>query len=178
MSIMLSTFGAINANMLLGPRVSFAMGRDDLFFRILGRVHVNYRTPAIAIVVQAIMSICLFTVTGVIVLYVESYNETSIFELLTDYVIFSSSIFYMLAVFSEFVLRKKHPEWERPYRTLGYPVVPMVYVVFYLWFLYYIYIGKPVEAIVGLILITLGMPVYFLYRDWAARNPEVMHDGQ
>lgn len=176
--IMCSVFGAINSNLLNGPRVSFAMGRDDVFVRLLGRVHVNYHTPAIAITVQAVMASLLVAVSGILVHYVDALRDRSIFSVLTDYVVFSASIFYMLAVLAVFVLRKKHPDWERPYRTLGYPLVPLAYVVFYIWFLYYVYVGKPFEAKVGIGLIALGLPVYYSWRAWAARHPEIMHDGQ
>lgn len=176
--VMLSTFGAINSNMLLGPRVSFAMGRDDVFFRQLGRVHVNYRTPAIAIVVQMLMAAGLVIGSAVLVYAVEGYEDTTVFDLLTNYVIFSSSIFFVLTVVSVFILRRTHPEWERPYRTWGYPVVPAVYVAFYVWFLFNVYRSEPTEANIGLGLIALGLPIYYGWRAWAKRHPEVMHDGQ
>jgi len=176
--VMCSTFGAINSNLLNGPRVSFAMGRDDVFVRQLGRVHVNYRTPAIAICVQAVMAALLVIASGILVARFPMFQERSVFDILTDYVIFSASIFYVLAVMAVIVLRWKHPEWERPYRTLGYPIIPLTYIAFYTWFLYYVYVGKPFEARVGLCLIALGIPVYFAWRKWAARHPDVMHDGQ
>ncbi len=213
--IMCSTFGAINSNMLNGPRVSFALGRDDVFFRQLGRVHVNYRTPSIAILVQAIMSSLLVIGTAAYVrlqttqpvsapaaVYSESEasdsanesqqptgaiqtavpqlaaNEVSeVFEKLTNFVVFSASIFYMLAVGSVIRLRIKHPDWDRPYRTLGYPFVPLIYLTFYGWFMFHIYRDSTFEANVGLVLVALGVPVYFLWQTWRRRNPEVMHDG-
>jgi len=177
-SVMLSVLGAINSNMLLGPRISFAMGRDDAFFRQLGRVHVNFRTPALAIIVQALMGMLLIVASAILVRFAVAFREKNIFDVLTDYVIFSASIFYMLAVLAVFVLRKKHADWERPYRTLGYPVVPLAYLAFYTWFLYYVYLRQPVEASIGVVLILLGLPIYFVYRAWARGNPEVMHDGQ
>jgi APA family basic amino acid/polyamine antiporter len=170
--VMLSTFGAINSNMLVGPRISFAMGRDDVFFRGLGRVHVNYRTPAAAIIVQAVMAIGLFVGATLIVKQITSMSETSVFELLTNYVTFAASIFYLLAVCSVFVLRRKHPDWKRPYRTLGYPLTPLLYALFYCWFLWKIYADKPFEANAGLGLIALGAVAYVGYRAWARRHPE------
>ena len=110
-------------------------------------------------------------------------NETvfevlgAIFESLTSFVVFSASIFYMLAVFSVIVLRRKRPDWERSYRTLGYPVVPILYLVFYSWFLFQVYFFKRFEANVGLGLIALGVPVYYVYRAWARKHPERLHDG-
>ncbi len=176
--MMISAFGAINSNMLLGPRVSFAMGRDDVFFRQLGRVHVNYRTPATAILVQALMSAALIVAAAILVHTVESLRETSIFDLLTNYFVFSASIFYFLNVLAVFVMRFKHPDWERPYRTLGYPVVPLIYLVFYAWFLSQIYVSNPYEANIGLCLIALGLPVFYAWRAWAKRHPQPMHDGE
>jgi APA family basic amino acid/polyamine antiporter len=176
--IMCSVFGAINSNMLNGPRVSFAMGRDDVFFRGLGRVHVNYRTPAIAIFVQAVMSSLLVIASAVLVRTVPALAKTNIFGMLTDYVIFSASIFYVLAVLSVFVLRRKHPEWDRPFRTLGYPVIPIAYVSFYAWFLSRVYLDKPFEAWTGIVLISLGLPVFYGWKMWSARHPEDVTDGQ
>eukprot|EP00913_Durusdinium_trenchii_P010910 g10239.t1 len=124
--IMCSTFGAINSNLLNSPRITFAMGRDDVFFRQLGRVHVNYRTPTTAILVQSLMAAGLVIVSGVLVAVIDDFKQKSIFDMLTDFVIFSASIFYMLAVLAVIILRRKHPEWERPYRTWGYPLVPIL----------------------------------------------------
>ena len=175
--IMCSTFGAINSNMLSGPRISFAMGRDDVFFRQLGRVHVNYRTPVTAILVQTLMSCFLVIASGVLVEFVSGFQQTSIFEMLTNFVIFSASIFYMLSVLAVILLRRKHPDWERPYRTWGYPVVPVLYLGFYAWFLYEVFLEKQFESIMGLVLIAAGIPVYFGWRAWAARHPENLSDG-
>ncbi|MFQ5731287.1 MAG: APC family permease [Planctomycetaceae bacterium] len=175
--LMCSAFGAINSNMLNGPRISFAMGRDDVFFRQLGRVHVNYRTPAVAILVQAVMAAGLVVVTAVLVANIEGLKQTSVFELLTNFVIFAASIFYMLTVLAVIVLRYKHPEWERPYRVWGYPLVPVLYLMFYVWFLFNVYLGQPFEAKAGLGLIALGVPVYFAWRSWAARHPQDTTDG-
>jgi APA family basic amino acid/polyamine antiporter len=157
--IMLSTFGGINSNMLLGPRVSFAMGRDRVFFRSLGWVHASYRTPAFAILVQAIMAVAL--VIGSSVLVVSYKWEHTVFDILTDYVVFASSIFYALAVIAVLILRRTRPDLPRPYRTLGYPVVPIAYSLFYCWFLFEVYRGDPRQANIGLILIGLGIPVYY-----------------
>jgi APA family basic amino acid/polyamine antiporter len=157
--IMLSTFGGINSNMLLGPRVSFAMGRDKVFFRSLGWVHASYRTPAFAIVVQAVMAVALVIGSSVLV---QNYKwEHTVFDILTDYVVFASSIFYALAVIAVLVLRRTQPDLPRPYRTFGYPVVPIVYTLFYCWFLFEVYRGDPRQANIGLVLIALGIPVYF-----------------
>lgn len=185
--IMCSTFGAINSNTLLGPRVSFAMGRDGVFFRQLGRVHAVYRTPATAIVVQALMSVGLVVasaalkhaVTGVdastfaagfVQKTILTLQQQSIFTLLTNFVIFAASIFYLLAVLAVLVLRRRHPDWPRPYRAWGYPVAPLAFVLVYVWFLRQIYIDQPFEANAGLVLIGLGLPFYYGWRKLIDRG--------
>jgi amino acid transporter len=95
--IMISTFGAISCSLLISPRVPFAMGRDGAFFRPLGWVHENYRTPVAAILTQATMSISLIVAAALLV-YLKSVDEAeTVFSMLTDFVIFNGSIFYTLA---------------------------------------------------------------------------------
>ncbi|MEO1998184.1 MAG: amino acid permease [Planctomycetaceae bacterium] len=168
---MCSMLGAMNSNLLNGPRVSFAMGRDDVFFRPLGNVHARFHTPATAIVVQSVMSGVLIFVVGLLVERVPRLQGKDIFGVLTDFVVFSGSIFYMLAVGAVIILRWRDPDRHRPFRTPGYPLVPILYLIVYTWFLYYVFIGKPDEATVGVILVLLGLPVFFVYRRWARRNP-------
>jgi hypothetical protein len=93
------------------------------------------------------------------------YNTTNrnVFTLLTNLVIFGASIFYALTIAAVMVLRRRRPELERPYRTWGYPVVPIVYVVVYLWFLSTILLQRPLESGVGLVIIALGAPAYYLW---------------
>lgn len=179
--VMCSVFGAINSNLLIAPRISFAMGRDGVFFRQLGWIHSSYRTPAVAIVVQAVMAVLLVITAAALVEWAPALQEavvgwstlenllaglntTSIFNLLSNFVIFAVSIFYALAALAVVVLRYKHPDWERPYRTWGYPLVPLLFVAFYVWFLGQVYVGKPLEANAGLLLILLGLPVYYAWR--------------
>ncbi len=101
---------------------------------------------------------------------VESLQTDSIFEVLTNFVIFSASIFYMLAVLAVIVLRIRFPQWERPYKTWGYPVVPLTFLAVYFWFLTRIYISNPLESRSGLVLVALGIPVYVAYQKWSARK--------
>jgi len=191
--IMCSTFSGINSNLLLAPRIVFAMGRDGVFFRTLGRVHVNYRTPAAAITIQALMAMAMVLATALIVRFAGSLEQSSlvqqllegqqlkqatIFDMLTNFVVFSASIFYALSVLAVFVLRWKHPSWERPYRTWGYPLTPTLFVAFYAWFLWQIYLSKPLESKLGLLIIAAGLPVYFAYQFWARRHPDNPTDGQ
>jgi APA family basic amino acid/polyamine antiporter len=190
--IMCSTFGAINSNLLQAPRVSFAMGRDGVFFRTLGQVHARYRTPAPAIVVMAAMAMLLVISVGLGKWQVRNWDaatlhegltrsilvglqDGSIFSLLTNFVIFSASIFYMLAVLAVIVLRWRLPAAERPYRTAGYPVTPLLFLAVYVWFLGQIYRSYAVESRVGLLLIALGIPAYWAYGKWGRRSAA---DGQ
>ncbi len=212
--IMCSTFGAINTNLLQAPRVTFAMGRDQVFFRSLGMVHATFRTPAMAIAVMASMSIALVLgvagakhwvnrsaaklhsaggveaaglpgepagaqgsgdelmsaadgSAGLVSKVVASLRDDSIFDLLTNFVIFSASIFYMLGVLAVIVLRYRCPAAQRPYRTWGYPVVPVLFLLVYVWFMAQVYATNPLESKAGLILIGLGVPAYFAYQRYA-----------
>lgn len=170
LAIMCSTFGAMNSNLLIGPRVAFAMGRDRVFFSQLGRVHVTNQTPSVAIVVQATMAIGLVLISNYVVHFVPSMLGRSIFEILTNFVIFGASLFYLASAAAVIVLRIRHPEWPRPYKTWGYPVVPIFFVGFYVWFLWNVFWEQPFEAISGLGLILLGVPVFLL---WSRKGAQV-----
>jgi APA family basic amino acid/polyamine antiporter len=89
------------------------------------------------------------------------------FDVLTNCVVVSASIFYMLSVLAVVVLRYRRPELRRRYRTWGYPVTPLVFVAVYVWFLTQIYASHPLESRAGLLCIALGVPVYWLYRRWS-----------
>ena len=185
--IMCSTFGAINTNLLAAPRITFAMGRDRVFFRDLGRVHATFRTPVVAIVVSAAMAIGLVVVVAIgkhlvrdvdATLYhseilrrmLQSLQDGTIFDLMTNFVIFAVSVFYTLAVLAVIVLRIRRPDLRRRYRTWGYPLVPALFIAVYAWFLTQIFIDKPLEAGVGLALISIGLPVYFGYQIGSRRG--------
>ncbi|NLF72642.1 MAG: amino acid permease [Candidatus Anammoximicrobium sp.] len=184
--IMCSTFGALNSNLLYAPRVTFAMGRDGVFFRELGRVHAAYRTPVVAIVVHAAMAAGLVAAvswgrhlvrdlavgeaTGEFTRrIVASLQGGTTFDVLTNCVVFSASIFYLLSVLAVVVLRVRRPEARRRYRTWGYPVTPLLFVAVYLWFLTQIYASHPLESRAGLLCIALGVPVYWLYARLSRR---------
>lgn len=178
--IAFSVFGAINTNLLQSPRVPFAMGRDG-FFTALGKVHATYRTPVISILTTSTFAILLIVAFGIGKALVgnvstdaiswelgrklvDGLKNDSIFDLLTNLAIFSSSLFYLMAVLAVMVLRYRKPDLERPYRTWGYPVTPILYVVTYVFFLSGVYLDKPLEANVGLVLIALGIPVFYALR--------------
>jgi APA family basic amino acid/polyamine antiporter len=119
-----STFGALNSNLLTGPRVYFAMARDGLIPGPFGQVHATFRTPAYAIALQALWSLLLIVVVFTIV-----DQPKQAFDRLTDFVVLGTTIFCGLTVAAVFVLRKQLPDAERPYRTWGYPVTPAVFLL-------------------------------------------------
>src|SRR5271166_1098666 len=109
-AIMISCFGCVNGLILAGARVYYAMAKDGLFFHSVARLHPTYKTPAVSLMVQMVWT-CVLCVSG-------SYGQ------LLDYIIFAALMFYMLTIVGLFVLRKTHPNAERPYRAVGYPVLP------------------------------------------------------
>ncbi len=124
LGVMISTFGALNSNMLVGPRIYFAMARDGLFPRLLRKVHARFLTPAPAIAAQTIWAIL-----QLVIVFQVSQNPKAAFDNLTDFVILGSVAFYALAVSAVFVLRRREPDAVRPYRTWGYPLTPLVYIM-------------------------------------------------
>ncbi|MFM2094587.1 MAG: Serine/threonine exchanger SteT [Planctomycetota bacterium] len=179
--IMCSTFGAINSNLLEAPRISFAMGRDRVFFNVLGRVHPEFRTPAIAIGVTAIMSVATVMLgafgkfwaqdlivspdaSHLTVKVLENLKQGSLFTLLTNFVVFVSNVFYALGVLAVMLLRRKMPHAVRPYRTWGYPYVPVLYLLISAWFLVQVFRSNPLESIAGVGLMAIGIPVYWLFQ--------------
>jgi APA family basic amino acid/polyamine antiporter len=147
-AIMISTFGCNNGLILMGARLTYAMARDGVFFRSVGTLNKN-GVPAVGLWLQAIWaSVLAFSGT---------YND------LLDYVIFAALLFYALTVIGLFVLRKKRPDAERPYRALGYPVLPAIYVLLCSAVMLDLLIVKPKLTWPGLILVLLGVPVYLLW---------------
>ena len=161
-----SMLGAINANMMNGPRIAYAMGRDRIFFGALGQIHARFRTPAIAIVVQAVLSSVLVIASAVLVRTAAAFRETSVFEILTNSVIFVATVVYMLVVGAVLVLRIRDPDRERPFRTPGYPLLPILFLLLNVWFLYHLYAHEATrsEANIGLLITLAGLPVYAVFR--------------
>jgi APA family basic amino acid/polyamine antiporter len=126
LGVMCSTFGAVNSNMLTGPRIYFAMARDGFLPAAIHRVHPRYQTPGNAIIIQAV-----WTTILLIVFYAWKESPKDAFDGLTDSVIFGGLIFYSLTVGAVYVLRRTRPDVARPYRTWGYPVTPALLLVAY-----------------------------------------------
>jgi APA family basic amino acid/polyamine antiporter len=149
-AIMISTFGCNNGLILSGARVYYAMARDNLFFKSTGTLHPEYKTPAVALVVQAIWT-CVLCLSG-------TYGE------LLNYVIFAALLFYMLTAIGLFLLRAKHPTAERPVRAPGYPFLPALYVLATGALCVNLLFQQTRYAGLGLIIVALGVPVYFLWK--------------
>jgi basic amino acid/polyamine antiporter, APA family len=156
-AILISTFGCCNGLILSGARVYYAMARDGLFFRSTGKLHPKYLTPKNALIVQGIWT-CVLCLSG-------TYND------LLNYVIFAVLVFYILTIAGLFVLRRTRPHAERPYRAIGYPVLPAIYIVMALFIDVVLLRYKPQYTWPGLILVLLGIPVYLVWsrRSVAAR---------
>src|SRR5205085_7081188 len=148
-AILISGFGCDNGLILAGARVYYAMAKDGLFFRNVAKLHPKYKTPSVSLVVQAIWT-CILCLSG-------SYNQ------LLDYIIFAVLVFYILTMFSIFVLRRTRPHAERPYKALGYPVLPAVYIVLALYIDVVLLRYKPQYTWPGLIIVLLGIPVYYAW---------------
>ena len=149
-AIMVSTFGCANGIILSGARVYYAMALDGLFFRRAGTLDPRRHTPVFALAIQCIWA-TLLTLSG-------TYSD------LLDYVIFAVLLFYIMTIAGLFVLRANRPGMERPYRAFGYPVLPALYIgvaglIEILLLLY-----KPSYTWPGLIIVLLGVPVYYLWR--------------
>ena len=147
--VVISTFGCNNGIILSGARVTYAMAHDRLFFKRTGDLSIK-GVPAFALWVQALWSMIL-CLTG-------SYSQ------LLDYVIFAALIFYILVIFAVFMLRRKHPEWERPYRAFGFPVVPAIYIAACLLIIVILLVYKPLFTWPGLAIVLSGVPVFYLWR--------------
>lgn len=156
-AILISTFGCVNGMTLAGARVYYAMSRDGLFFKAAGKLHPRYKTPVASLIVQAVWA-CLLCLSG-------SYSQ------LLDFTMFAALLFYILTIGGLFVLRIKRPDAERPYKALGYPVLPAAYIVMAAWICIVLLRYKPQYTWPGLILVLLGLPVYAFWRWLGKRNP-------
>jgi amino acid transporter len=159
-AVMCSVFGALNGNLLVGPRLLYAMGDDGLAPRALGQVHSRYRTPALAIAVLAVWSSFQVLVVAFLTWLGWLEESKSHFDRLTDFAMFGAVIFETLAVVSIFIFRRKRAEAERPYRCPGYPLVPALYVILPAFVLVNMFLHETVEAMAGVSFIALGAAVY------------------
>jgi APA family basic amino acid/polyamine antiporter len=149
-AIMISTFGCANGLILSGARVYYAMALDKLFFHRAGTLDPKHHTPGFALAIQGVWT-SLLTLSG-------TYSD------LLDYVIFAVLLFYILTIAGLFVLRRTRPDMERPYRAAGYPLLPAIYIAAASLIEVLLLLYKPRYTWPGLIIVLLGVPVYFLWR--------------
>jgi len=162
-AIMISTFGCINGMVLSGARAYYAMAHDGVFFR--GAASVNKaHVPGVALIFQAVW-------TAILVLPRTFNPDTgtfgNLYSNLLDYVISAALIFYILTIAGVFVLRKRSPDAERPYRAFGYPLVPVLYIAGALVILILLFAFRPSTTFPGLVIVLIGVPIYFLFRRTA-----------
>lgn len=147
--IMLAVLGSLNSVILTAPRIYFAMARDGVFPRAFGTVHPEHRTPHYSIAVQAVIS-CALVFVGAF------------------YQLLSYSVFFMLltsvaAAAAVFVIRRRNPELERPYKVWGYPYTTLIFVVSYVWIAIRIFLYNPLNAIIGICITLTGVPFYLYW---------------
>ena len=159
-AIVISTFGCNNGLILAGARAYYAMARDGLFFRSVAQLN-DSKVPAWGLVWQGVWASFL--------VLPRTYNATTgaygnLYSNLLDYVISAALIFYILTIAAVFRLRQTRPAAERPYRALGYPVVPALYIAGAIVILIVLFVYRTATTWPGLIIVLLGLPVYFLWR--------------
>ena len=169
LAIMVSTFGCANGLILAGARVYYAMSRDGLFFRNIGKLNAKH-VPAMGLVLQGIWAAFLVLLrTRLVDSATGAVSYGNLYGVLLDYVIFAALMFYVLTIGGVFVLRCKRPNAERPYRAWGYPIVPILYILTALSIMLILILYQTQDTWPGLVIVLLGVPVYFLW----ARRPSV-----
>jgi APA family basic amino acid/polyamine antiporter len=164
LAIMVSTFGCNNGLILAGARVYYAMARDNLFFERVGLLNRRH-VPAVALVLQGIWA-ALLTLPRTVTTDPRTGNLTygNVYTQLLEYIISADLIFYALMVGAVIVMRRKAPQVERPYRTRGYPFVPLVYIALAVLIVLDLAYLAPSTSGIGYLLVLTGIPVYFVWR--------------
>jgi APA family basic amino acid/polyamine antiporter len=168
-AILISTFGCNNGLILAGARVYYAMARDGLFFRKIATTNA-FHVPAAALVAQGIWTALLTlprtmtanSTTGAVA-YGNVYNQ------LLEYIVSADLVFYILLVAAVMVLRRKAPQAERPYRTAGYPLVPVISILLATLLIVDLAWFAPATSGIGILIVLTGVPIYFLWRRFSAR---------
>jgi basic amino acid/polyamine antiporter, APA family len=162
-AIMISTFGCNNGLILAGARVYYAMAQDGLFFRGAGRLNGRH-VPAMGLVLQCVWASLLVLPRTRSVDGAGAVQYGNLYSNLLEYVVFAVLLFYILAIFGVFVLRRTRPDAERPYRTFGYPVVPVFYILGASLVVLALLVYRTQTTWPGLLLVLTGIPVYFLWK--------------
>jgi APA family basic amino acid/polyamine antiporter len=163
--VMCSTFGAVNSNMLAGPRIYFAMARDRLLPEAVSRIHSRYETPHVAVVMQGAWTLVLIAVA-----YAWKEDAGDAFDALTDFAIFGGTLFYAMSVGAVYVLRRTRPNLHRPYRTWGYPFTPALYLLTFFAVAAVSFAEKWQIATAGTSLIFAGAIYYAVWNWFTARR--------
>ena len=148
--VIISMFGSLNGNILVGPRISYAMAKDELFFSKAADVHPKFHTPGNAIMIQGFWA-------AVLVL-------SGTFEEIITLVVFVNFMMWIAASSTVFVLRKKQPELERPYKVWGYPYVPAFFIIFSSAIMINTFFESPQQSLMGIGLTLLGIPAYLYWK--------------
>ncbi|HRH66018.1 MAG TPA: amino acid permease [Bacteroidia bacterium] len=156
--IMVSTFGCLNGLILTAARVYYAMAKDGLFFPKAARLNKNH-APANSLTMQCIWS-CLLCFSG-------TYGD------LLNYIMFAVMLFYVLTISGLFILRKKKPDLERPYKAFGYPVIPALYILMAAAVAIDMLVYQTRSSLYGLIIILIGIPVYYVFRKSSASTVKI-----
>ena len=154
LAVVISTFGCLSATILYSSRIYLPMAEDGVFFRGLARVHPKFHTPGRSLWAQSLWGIVL-TLSGT-------------YEQLYTYVVFAAVLFHILTAGAVFVLRHRYPSLERPYKTWGYPWVPMLFILASVLLVANTLMERPVESLLGLVFIATGLPAYAWWRRQAA----------
>jgi len=172
LAIMISTFGCNNGLILAGARVYYAMARDGLFFKKVDSLNERH-VPAVALLAQGVWASMLVLPRTV---KIDSHNGTltygNVYTQLLEYIVSADLIFYVLMVGAVIVMRRKAPEIERPYRTFGYPIVPIIYLVIAGLFIIDLAILAPSTSGIGYILVFTGIPIYFVWSRKKAQETQ------
>ena len=172
LAIMISTFGCNNGLILAGARVYFAMARDSLFFKRVATLN-HLHVPAVALTTQGLWA-ALLTLPRTVTIDPRTHGVTygNVYTQLLEYIVSADMIFYSLMVGAVIVMRRKAPNIERPYRTYGYPVVPLVYIALAALFVLDLAYLAPSTSGIGYLLVLTGIPVYFIWRQRKAAITE------
>jgi len=150
-AILISTLGSNNGIVFTAARIPYAMAKEKLFFQAMAKVSAKYHVPLVALIVQGVWA-CILTASG-------SYDQ------LYTYVVFVSWLFYAMSCGAVIVLRRKAPNMPRPYKTWGYPVVPVVFILFAIWLVINTIVEAPRDAAIGAGIMLSGLPIYFYWKQ-------------
>ena len=135
------------------PRIYYAMAEDGLFFKSLAGIHVRWRTPVAAMLFQAVWALCIL------------FFFSALFDKIITFVTFMDALFFALAAASIFIFRKRFTSTHRPYRTWGYPLIPLIFISLQSVFAINIFFQKPEQALPGLVLLGLGIGAFYWFKN-------------